>query len=311
MKRSVAILGHTPQFVRWAIAHSCPLRQFTDNLADNSFRQLRGLRALSVGRVEGRIVDQVCIHPDADPEIIAEARGFMASEVLDAFGEEGFVEAQCGSCPANAVSDSVAGVWTGCYGLLPNDTSFEFELIREANDSRDGAPTKPEFNLALLINRAIAEGGLERRFEELFEHTNPRWYGIWQAKKFNRSQLEILIEVFDRVAELQSGRSRDLRQFYDALTRCQSHELELHVELVPSGFSDGQTWTISSCCPQCKCALTNERQCPACGRKGNPHECVKSKVVGLRPYVFLSRVLGVAKTEELVRKWQAIENATD
>ena len=50
MKRSVAIWGPTPAFIRWAIEHPCELRDIeVDNLADGTFRQLRALRELSGG----------------------------------------------------------------------------------------------------------------------------------------------------------------------------------------------------------------------------------------------------------------------
>ena len=118
MKRSVAILGQTPQFVRWAIRKACPLRELSENLADDSFRQLRGLRAFSVGRAEGRVVDGVCIHPAASAKKVDEARGFFAAEVLDAHGGEHQVDQCCHGCEANALADAVPGVWAGCYGWL-------------------------------------------------------------------------------------------------------------------------------------------------------------------------------------------------
>lgn len=305
MKRSVAILGSTPQFVRWAIRHSCPLRQFTGNLADNSFRQLRGLRALSVGNVENRVVDGVCIHPDADPDAVEKVRGFVAAEVLDAFGGEADVAAQCYSCPANAVDDSAPGIWTGCYGLLPGDASFEFDLIREANQPKPIQFTEPEVDLSVLIDQAVEKLDLQKESEALFPKTSPRWYGIWQSAILAGPKLDALIKIFDEVESLLKTSSRDVTQFCDALKRCKKFGLELHVELVPPGHSDGQTWTISNSCPACKAAMTSgERQCLCCKRKGNPHEVVRNKVVGLRPYVFLSRVLGIRKTEELVRRWK-------
>ena len=105
MKRSVAIFGPTPQFVRWAIAHPCPLRSLDlEKLPDTTFRQLRGIRELSNGVVENRIVESICLHPDSTSADVESARGFPAEEILEAFGSHEQVQECCGDCPANAVS---------------------------------------------------------------------------------------------------------------------------------------------------------------------------------------------------------------
>lgn len=305
MKRSVAILGHTPQFVRWAIAHPCSLRQPSDrSLPDSSFRQLRGLREYSVALLENRVIEGVCCHPDVDVNAVEKARGFLAGEVLDAHGDDSFVAGQCNGCPANAVAQSLPQVWAGCYGLMAVDTGFEFDMIRDAEHARDCTAPEEQNDIAGLIEEVITQHRLADQCSKAFTKTTPRWYGIWKAKTFSSEQIELLLKIFLKIQKQQTDCPRDLLRFCDALKRCQQHGLEMEAELVPPGFSDGQTWTISFCCPECKFPMDEkaEQLCPACKRFGNPHEVVKNKVAGLRPYVFLNRVLGDLQTERLIKK---------
>ena len=68
MKRSVAIVGPTPAFLEWSIAQECRLRDLDVeqpvDLPSQTFRQLRSVRELGVGRVEGRVFEGTCVHAD-------------------------------------------------------------------------------------------------------------------------------------------------------------------------------------------------------------------------------------------------------
>ncbi len=308
MKRSVAVLGHTPQFLRWAIAHPCQLRSLSDdNLPDQSFRQLRSLREFSVGRSQGRVIDGVCVHPTASLSEPSEVRGFFASEILDAHGDELFVESCCNSCPANAIQDRGQELWAGCYGWLPADPKFQFNVTQQAVESRPPPDGSESDAIVAMLDQAIDQLGLSGAAEELFKPTRPRWYGIWKSKRFAQQKLDFLLKAFNQLADQFEARPADLEHFLAALKRCAKHELTLHVELVPPGFSDGQTWQISGCCPDCGFAMpaVGQQKCLACKRYGHPHEIRKSKVLGLRPYVFLKGVIGETKTVELLKKLKA------
>ncbi|MDG1873231.1 MAG: hypothetical protein P8J27_04930 [Mariniblastus sp.] len=304
MKRSVAILGHTPQFVRWAIRKACPLRELSEKLADDSFRQLRGLRALSVGRVEGRVIKGVCIHPSASLESIDEARGFFASEVLEAHGDEHYVDGCCRRCPANAMEHFAPGVWAGCYGWLPANNEFRFDGMTEADGNSEGVEDANANNSSFvrMVDWAIDRLGLAPEADQLFQVTAPRWYGIWQNSSLSPAQVSLLRKVFDRIVGQFPSPSDDLVHFQIALKLCDENQLALDCELIPPGFSDGRTWTIQHCCPDCSLASTEagEQTCSACGRLGSPLEVRRNKVLGLRPYVFLKGVIGERGTAELI-----------
>lgn len=305
MKRSVAVLGHTPQFVRWAIAQPCPLRTMSeDNLPDVSFRQLRSLREYSMGRAQGRVVEGVCLHRSATISQPDQARGFFGAEILDAHGDESFVEECCSACPANAIEDQQSEIWAGCYGWLPATPGFQFDVTEEAVESRRLPEAGERDELVTILDEVVTDLGIGQLADDLFKRTSPRWYGIWRTDKFEAQKLKFLHQLFAQVALRFETCPSDLEHFVAALLRCVEHELVLHTELVPPGFSDGRTWQLSGYCPDCKCEMgaKGQQKCPACGRFGHPHEIRKSKVLGLRPYVFLNGVIGKSKTVELLKK---------
>ncbi len=326
MKRSVAILGPTPPFVRWAILHECSLRQLeSENLPDVTFRQLRGLRELSVGMLECRVWEGICIHPDATSAAPKQALGFPINEVIDAYGDEQFVASCCTNCPANSVARDQPGIWAGCYGWLPTSADFSFEISSKhsrrtrSETSAAQRPTKARGEsdqlLVDLLEDVVQQHALIAEMHALFPETSPRWYGIWQNQQLNSQQVEFLIRVFEAlVAQVSSmtpgsfGFTFDLLRFLSALRCCREHSLELHVDLIPPGISDGTTWTQFAHCPTCKCALKYGEPatqiCPACGRKGNPHGERKGKVLGLRPYVNLCGVLGEPGTRDFLERFE-------
>ncbi|MFK7770169.1 MAG: hypothetical protein AB8B55_23365 [Mariniblastus sp.] len=291
MKRSVAIFGPTPQFVRWAIARECPLRMMDiDNLPDTTFRQLRGLRELSNGLIENRVLDDICVHPDSSSNDIAAARGFPTEEILQTFGDAEFVKSCCDNCPANAVSNQRDGIWAGCYGWLPANGNFQLEVTASSNsqnESLDSSRSVPETGkldpaidpcehpdekslaktthltggdinggLVATMDTAIQSLNIQSKIEEHFATTNPYWFGIWQTKILDCERAELLLQVFNQMLQQfenqpDSNRMHVLR-FRDALTRAVKHGLSIHVDLLPPGNSDGKKWTLFSHCPNCK-----------------------------------------------------------
>ena len=308
MKRSIAVLGHTPQFVRWAIAQPCSLRTMSEkSLPDVSFRQLRSLREYSVGRSEGRIVDGVCLHRSATASEPDKARGFFGAEVLDVHGDESFVEGCCSSCPANAIGDQHPELWAGCYGWLPAEPDFQFNVTEEAVESRQLPEDGQRDQLVVMLDEVARELKIGQKIGGLFKRTSPLWYGIWLTQRFEAQQLKCLLELFSELAQRFKTCPSDLKHLVAALRRCVEYGLVLHADLVPPGFSDGRVWQLSRYCPDCKCEMreAGQQKCPACGRFGHPHEIRKSKVLGLRPYVFLNGVIGEPKTVELLKKYDS------
>ncbi len=294
MKRAAALIGPTPSFVRWAIRQDCPFRQIeTDDLPYQTFRQLRGLRETSIGYLEQRVANGICIHREQNQDVES-ALGFPVNEIIECYGDKIGIQRTCGGCPANVAScfeqDSVdavrakrAGqdVWAGCYGWLAAET--------ESHDF-------PE-----LFEQAVADSDSELLAG--FANANSIWFRIWQASVWNASQLTKLAAILELVNSNLNSESgcADFANLRLAVEACLENELVLETELTPTGNSDGIHWRIESHCPRCRKGMRVDcRICDECGYRGHPRETIKRKVLGLRPYMLLKNILGTGETANLL-----------
>ena len=333
MKRSVAIYGPTPQFVRWTIKQACPFRELSDeNLCDRTFRQLRSIRELSLGIRDGRLIDQFCLHPSVRDETNVPVLGFPAEEVWQIYGSRSTIESNCNRCPANALSSQTEegdSLWAGCYGWLISAPTFRFGSHGHSAESL--APHEMqvhEEHMVDWVHEAASKHIDQETMYDLFPKTNQAWYSLWQSSIPNRKQLEVMQRIFEKVlttaktnidALLADQFITGIEQFVEAIKRCLTYELELHTELVTAGLSDGLKWETRGYCPTCKAAMeldepekvqTKESKCLICGRRGNPTGGKKSKVLGLRPFVQLNGIVGAEKVADLVQRYQ-VSKSTD
>ncbi len=285
MKRTAAVLGPTPPFLRWAIEHDCALRDIeVDNLADQTFRQLRNVRELSNGYREARVLEDICVHPApiSDP---SKVRAFHADEVFDFFGDAPSLTDRCGHCPANCCA-RIKTDWAGCFGLLPMDLNFTFGHTPVAQ-------VMPTDDLIALVDEALRQ---ENGF-----------YQLWPQKWFEEQSVAKLASIFQSVVARRPQHAR-LVQFADACTRCADHNMRLFVEFIPGGFSDGIHWKLNRACENCRYQSQTPREkgtpCPMCNNRHPDDLGRKAKVLGLRPYLLLERVFGKNQTEEFVSRYQ-------
>ena len=285
MKRTAAVLGPTPPFLRWAIEQDCALRDIdVENLADQTFRQLRNVRELSNGYREDRVLEDICVHPApiSDTSLV---RAFHADEVFDFFGDATSLSERCGNCDANCNS-SLKTDWAGCYGLLPVNLNFTFGHTAQAQ-------VMPVDNLTALVDQAIGE---ENGF-----------YRLWTKNWIEEETVVNLASIFDSVVSQRPQHAR-LKQFADACRRCMDHRMRLFVELVPGGFSDGIHWKLNRACENCRFESQTPREkgtpCPVCKNRHPDDLGKKAKVLGLRPYLLLERVLGKTQTQEFVARYE-------
>lgn len=321
MRRTVAIIGPTPAFLRWAIWQSCPLRELdAEKLTESTFRQLRGIREISIARLEQRIFEDICVHPRASSRDPEAALGFPVAEVVDLFGGQSLIEATCCNCPANAAACRHPGLLAGCYGWLPIDLAVNIEKISRGEPSdEESAATADSKNVDLieLVEWAVADLQLQNAIAENFLVTNPAWYGLWANRRVSQLQLQVLEPVMDRIlADLLDGlpenspqniRLTDLSRFVTAVSRCSKYLLPLVVDWVPAGYSDGLTWTIPEHCGYCRMptGVDAQKNCSACGQPGNKRQQIKQKVLGIRPYLLLSTILGREQTGEFLLRYES------
>jgi hypothetical protein len=270
------MIGDTPEFVRWAIERPCPLRdspRWQD--PERTERQLRPLRAYSDAVTERRVFEGICVaEPSAGNRALgSSAKGFRASEILDAYGGEHSVESWCGNCPAN-VSRAQDGLGlAGCYGW--------FELASFADQ------------LHAAIEEFIEADGLQDEFAAAFLPTKPRWYGLWVDSRPRDDQLRLLERLLIGVANRSWQFAQRLRTFLPAVRVSLAEQLPLHVALLPLGHATSVSWTVAAHCPRCRAAwVTAARHCRVCGRTGGPNAARTRHARGDRPYLRLERFLG-------------------
>ena len=113
MKRKAAIVGRTPEFVRWSIRYECVFRRDSDvESPEQTERLLRNLREVGMAIDEGRIHDGLALKCFSDATE-REWCGVFIDEVFAPFGGHSFVNSTCANCPAS-VQQRIAG----CTGML-------------------------------------------------------------------------------------------------------------------------------------------------------------------------------------------------
>lgn len=307
MKRSVAITGNTPAFLRWAIWHPCDLRELDPyRFPDQTFRALRGVRELSVAKMERRCDDQFCFHPELiqiDTSVDAElVRGFSRQEITEAFGGESIVDKNCTACPANAGALSQPGLWAGCYGILPTHR-FDFDRLLSGHPQTEPTDDEASFDLVKRLQQIAIANDLQAFVKENFGPGNIVWHQLWRNKILSVKKVAAAKLLFDQVRDSMPKNSMpiSLVSFCNALAVCCENDFPLHTELVPAGFSDSQSWALNASCPVCSyepAEIKKQQKCLGCGRVGGISAGPKFKVLGLRPYVHLSGIVGPDQTRQ-------------
>jgi hypothetical protein len=136
------------------------------------------------------------------------------------------------------------------------------------------------------LRRIMVERNLVAGVAEQFRATTPVWSGLWITSPLRRPQCELLLKLFEPLA--QDG---DFRRGYDvegvggfvrALRVATAREVPLHVALYPPGHVDLGWYTIFAHCPRCKAEADVERwapsvpsfpyTCKVCGYTFNPSQ---------------------------------------
>ena len=302
MRRSVAIKGATPAFLRWAIWHPCELRPLDPyRFADQTFRKLRGMRELSIAKIENRCDDDFCFHPEAFAEtapVVDQVRGFQREEIAAVFGGEEPVFSSCLNCPANALGSQIDGVAAGCFGFM---STTEFDLQRVL--SGYSQPQAVDFDLVQHVQTAAEQAGVDLELDKWFGPGKIVWHRLWKPKILSVKQLVVIEKIFTAVIESndEAAVPNHVLDFSQAVTACLSHKMPLHVELVPSGFADNETWKLNTACPDCHWEpkqVKKLQKCHGCDRIGGMAGGQKFRVLGLRPYSVLAGIVGDKRVTE-------------
>jgi hypothetical protein len=259
-------------------------------VAENCFRALRSLRELSSAILEDRVIDGFALDrsafaPDSQD---SEVWGFPVAEVVQAYGGQTQVDRCCQGCPANQAGGGQG--WAGCFGLLPLWEHKQFSW-------RD--------SVLQIVDQVLTERSIADHFYGCFAPTRPAWYGMWMNERLSPEQCavardmirEILarLEIYDRpkptVGGVEFDAQNGLVELLNGLTAAANHSLNFHVGYAGAGNSDGTVWKLPAHCGRCHFP-TNSDQCPCCMASGVKIEARKRRVLGRRPYLRLSQIVG-------------------
>ena len=283
MKRQVAIVGATPEFVRWSIRYDCSLRADTNiSSIDETEKRLRAIREAGAAINAGYVHDGIAVRRDEQGQWL----GFRIDDVFGLWGGCNYIQSMCGSCVANPsrskgdndLEESQTRV-ASCFGWLTtgNEQAEWFRAVEQFwPDNSD------EFTI----------------------QTSPHWYSLWADRTLAGNRLELAANLFRSVADHGPLVIKQAaREFHRVLETCQNHRLNIDVELVPAGYSDGISWTIGRHCDQCKSPFEGSwKSCRVCKKQGGGHPEIRKRVLGLRPWVALTRVIGEANMKDFLSK---------
>lgn len=271
--------GPTPEFVRWSIDASCPLRDPIGDEAPNRVeRYLWALTSVAASIRRGEQVGEFCVRPDTeDPEVLRVCR---IDEVTAFYGGREQCERSCLPCPANIPwFTEVPGVaatvsWAGCWGWLVRDD----RLAARLDDCFPPDEVVPS------------------------DH-RPAWYRMGASGKLQGRALEVLSGVFRRLTS-EAELPPDWRRFQEAINRTAENQSALSVQFVPAGRVERDHWWIGPYCPECLAPQSDTaNRCGVCDRSGLPHPALRKKVLGNRPFVELNSLLGPTEATRVRNRW--------
>jgi hypothetical protein len=298
MKRGAAIVGPTPPFIRWALDFPCPLLRpalgrsatLEKNRAQAHWRQVRGFQEISRGKLQGRTHAGFCFAPQSTAQQVLAVR---IDEVTAAWGGSVSIEAACSSCPANPTPSR--DVWAACTGLLP--------LVPPA--------ASLEETRALWRQRRQT---IETFAAELNPSRQPsRWTEIWAGPYLSAESLTLAAGILQRCRELLAEQPVEAEALLAALEHAARTEQRIWIEPVPSGYSDGESWSLPAHCLVCgeEWPLTKPGgSCPECHRAATYQAARRLKVLGLSPYLRLAEVVGNEAARDLQAQYALSKQAS-
>lgn len=283
LKRQTAILGETPEFVRWSVRYACPIRDDLDLASvDQTWKRLRAIKVSAEALATCPVSEGIAASRDHQGNWL----GFRIEDVFGPWGGADRVAELCGGCPAvPGLTDQTNLIrMAGCHGWLGAEGS-----VRRFHEATDAA-------------------WQDSAFQVPFE-TRPHWYSLWLGEELAGDRIFATARLFRKIQCLPGF--EDLRKeagdFANVLENAGSKNLVVDVELIPPGFSDGLVWTISACCERCRAPIRKgaslaRYQCGICGKRGGVCPEKRRKVLGLRPWVPLETVVGAANVDAFLQR---------
>ena len=296
--------GKTPEFIRWALAQECPLRDFPKWTDPNrTERHLRAIRVYQNAMKQGRVLNGLVVEPLKTEVLdVEETLGFRVDDVFEFYGDPQAVAKICESCPANVLRQLDSSAWVGCFGLMPVSEVVFPDLVGEVPQGL--VDLRELLEEELQQNRPLAE-----QIWEVFDKTSPAWYGLWISRSPSAKQRDLQLKVLDKILErVPCSVTPPWDAFRRALRLSIEQDIPLHVQLAPEAETDGVYWFVDSHCGRCGASATSQThtgtQCLVCKNEGRPRDPQRRFVRGKRPYWKMTRFLGEDGTREFLEKYK-------
>lgn len=272
----------TPEHILWAIEHACPLRNLRDWAdPEQTERELRPLRAYCEARQDGRVFEGICLEQATADLKPAQALGFPAAEIFDAYGEGLFLEATCGKCPANLPQGDKTSL-AGCHGWFITQ-EIKPRLNRIIDDLKSSGRDQQLAHFPL------------HRFQQAF-------YALWTHSIWRNQMLSQAVELFCRVAADDGDEA--VTRFAGALRSAQQHGCAMRVKLMPRGEREANCWTVAAHCPNCLADWSDPvGRCRACDYRGGAAPARRRSARGNRPFIPLGRIIGEQNVDEFLVRY--------
>ena len=165
--------GTTPEFIRWALAHECPLRDFPKWKDPNKTeRHLRAIRVYQNAVQESRVLDGIAIEPLVSSDVVPnEVLGFRVDDVFEfesdpANDHQRYDHGHARKdCPGNEVGRENRRVPTSGLGHreVPGDDTVDGEDQRRCKCCKEAVRLHVVAPLPIRAAPAQAHGAIDLR----------------------------------------------------------------------------------------------------------------------------------------------------
>ena len=129
------------------------------------------------------------------------------------------------------------------------------------------------------VDRMVERLQLEEAFQQHFQTTTPRWFGLWIESPLTAQQCDLLTRLFVEFFTEKQQSQEDVQAILNAFEQGSNGAI-LNVELIPTSHVDLGWITTFVHCPRCKAEGPFERwkksypskliNCPVCGQSYSP-----------------------------------------
>lgn len=154
------------------------------------------------------------------------------------------------------------------------------------------------------LEEVLADLRARESFERLFPPTQPPWSGLWIGSEWSREQCGWWVEWCE-LAVSRGLAGVELVRLGAAVKAALETGLRFVFERVPPGLADGQAWHWPAHCGRCGHIRAVKEVCRCCGEQRGAVAASQRRVMGLRPWLKLARLMPAEQLEQLAGRYLA------